>query len=96
MSMMNKIQTKELFEREAFLFGDRDGIPEKRAEELLGHEAVAFTRRMENVEDKRGYYFGGYGNGPFTAYYMTLAGLYIAVTYNNVTALQKAEEGAKA
>ena len=95
MSMMNKIQTKELFEREAFLFGAVDGIPEKRAVEILGQEAVDFTHRMETIE-KRGYYFGGYGNGPFTAYYMTLAGLYIAVTYNNVTALQKAEEGAKA
>lgn len=95
MNMMNKTQTKELFDREAFLFGTTDGIPEKRAVELLGQEAVDFTHRMETV-DKRGYYFNGYGNGPFTAYYMTLAGLYIAVTYNNVTALQKADEGAKA
>ena len=63
--------------------------------EILGKEAVAFTHRMESVE-KRGYYFGGYGNGPFTAMYMTLTGLYIAVTYNNVTALQRAEEGAQA
>ena len=95
MDMMNKAQTTELFQREAVLFGDRDGIPEKKAVEILGKEAVAFTHRMESVE-KRGYYFGGYGNGPFTAMYMTLAGLYIAVTYNNVTALQRAEEGAQA
>ena len=95
MDMMNKTQTKELFEREAVLFGDRDGIPEKKAVEILGRDAVDFARRMETVE-KRGYYFGGYGNGPYTAMYMTLAGLYIAVTYNNVTALQRAEEGAQA
>lgn len=93
--MMNKAQTKELFEREAFLFGAVDGIPEKRAVEILGQEAVDFTHRMEQY-DKGLRYFGGYGNGPFTAYYITLAGLYIAVTYNNVTALERAEKGAKA
>jgi len=88
--MMNKAQATELFQREAVLFGDRDGIPEGRAVELLGAEAVSFAHRTETV-DKRGYYFNGYGYGPFTACYMTLAGFYIAVTYNNVTAIQKKE-----
>ena len=92
MTMMNKAQTKELFEREAVLFGAVDGIPMKRAVEILGQEAVDFTHRMESY-DKSLRYFGGYGNGPYTAYYITLYGLYIAVTYNNVTALQKAEKG---
>ena len=88
--MMNKAQVTELFQREAVLFGTVDGIPEERAVELFGQEAVDFAHRVEgHDEGRRGWYFNGYGNGRYTAYYITLAGCYIAVTYNNVTALEK-------
>ena len=83
---MNKEETKELFKREAILFGAVDGIPETRAVEILGQEAVDFAHRMDG---QNGTYFNGFGIGQYTAHYMTLAGLYIAVTYNNLMMLEK-------
>lgn len=89
MDMMNKTQATELFQREAVLFGGRDGIPEERAVKLLGKEAVDFAHRMEGNDNRRGLYFNGYGIGHYTAAYMTLEGLYAAITYNNVSILEK-------
>ena len=94
MNLMNKTQATELFEREAVLFGDVNGIPLTRARELLGDEAVDFIHSYGQKEGKRGLYYNGYGNGRFTAMYMTRLGLFAAVTYNNVTALERAEKGA--
>lgn len=89
--MMNKTQALELFEREAVLFGEVEGIPEARATALLGAEAVQFAHRMDATN--RSYLFNGYGIGNYTAMYITLQGFYIAVTYNNVASIEKAAEG---
>lgn len=84
---MNKAQAESLFAQHAVLFGSRDGIPERAAVALLGCDAVAFAKRMGTSSPVT--LWNGYGNGSYTANYLTLAGFLIAVTYNNVTDLQR-------
>ncbi len=41
MEILSKAQVDALFQREAVLLGDSDGVPEFRAVALFGKEAVA-------------------------------------------------------
>lgn len=88
---MNKEQVTAIFTRYAVLFGDEDGMPERRAVEIFGKDAVEFVHRMASNSKTHRHCYNGYGNGQYTAYYLTLQGAYTAATYNNVTALQHEE-----
>lgn len=84
--MRNISEAKRLFEREAVLFGARDGVPEYRAVQLLGADAVEFAKRLPGGN------YNGYGIGDYTAYYLTESGFYAAVTYVNVKEVKQAED----
>ena len=88
---MNKAQATALFEEHTILFGDIDAVPEQKAADLLGRAAVEFAHRMDG--SSRVKLWNGYGNGEYTAYYLTLAGFLVAVTYNNVSELEKLARG---
>lgn len=88
---MNKDQVTAIFTRYAILFGDEDGMPVRRAVEIFGKDAVEHVRRMASNSKAYRHYYNGYGNGQYTALYLTLPGIYAAATYNNVTALQYEE-----
>lgn len=70
-----------MFEREAVLFGTSDGMPEYRAVQLFGKEAVAFAVRQAGSN--------GYGIDEFTASYLTERGVHIAATYLNVKEIEQ-------
>ena len=84
--MRNISEVRKLFEREAVLFGARDGVPEYRAVQLLGADAVKFAKRLPGGN------YSGYGIGDYTAYYLTESGFYAAVTYVNVKEVKQAED----
>ena len=79
--MRNSAEVKRLFEREAVLFGTSDGMPEYRAVQLFGEEAVAFAMKTSGGN--------GYGIGDFTAMYLTERGVHIAATYLNVKEIEQ-------
>ena len=87
--MMNKAQAEELFRNNAVLFGDHDGIPMPKAVELLGDKAVQFIAQMERNGTHPGCYRKGYGNGEYTAMYLSSEGFFAAVTWNNINELQQ-------
>lgn len=84
-NMRNLSEIKKLFEREAVLFGARDGVPEYRAVQLLGADAVEFAKRLPGGNSN------GYGIGDYTAYYLTESGFYAAATYRNVKEIKQEE-----
>ncbi len=79
---------RELFEREALVFGSSRGVPVAIAAELFGEDAVAFARGLKPV---RAPLIGGYGVGRFTAFYLTCDGIYVAASYCNVCAVKRME-----
>ncbi len=93
MDKVNKDRATALFEQNAILFGNSDGVPEQTAAELLGEAAVDFAFKLESG---RGLLWNGYGNGSHTAKYLTLRGFLTACTYNNVSILEREKEGAVA
>lgn len=83
---MNKEAATALFKEHAILFGSIDAVPEAIAADLLGRAAVDFAKRMDKNSNVT--LWGGYGIGDYTAFYLTLAGFLIAVTYNNAALLR--------
>lgn len=85
--IINKEQAQRIFADNAVLFGETDGIPDRKAAQFTGQEAVDFARRMgQNIPAT----YGGYGIGEYTECYLTEKGFMIAATYCNVKALHKA------
>lgn len=82
--LMNLAQVLELFEREAVLFGTKDGFPESRAIELFGVKAVKYAK-----QDGMGLTFNAYCAGGHMAVYLTRSGVQTAATYCNVQLLKK-------
>ena len=78
--MLNCAQVKALFEQEAILIGSQDVVPEYRATELFGKEAVGFVSRCS----KTGNWFNCFGIGGFQLFYLTYAGFQQAASYANV------------
>lgn len=85
--MRNSTEVRRLFEQEAVLFETADGVPDFRAAQLFGEDAVIFARRMDGS-------IGGYGIGHYTAYYLTKKGFCTAATYANVKELEQMEKAA--
>ena len=53
---------------------------------LFGSAAVDFAKRQNKAD---GLTFNGYGNGDYTAWYLTEYGFYIAATYHNVECIRE-------
>jgi len=86
MEILNKAQADALFRREAVLLGTADAIPEDRAKELFGEDAVKFAVRMGGQN--------GCGIGDYTAMYLTYKGFLAAVSYHNVEQIRnRAQKG---
>ncbi|WP_303868737.1 hypothetical protein [Acetobacterium wieringae] len=81
--MLNSVQVKELFEKEAVLFGNADGVLINRAIELFGKKAVDFGSNYLNG------WASGFGIGDFTAYYLKFSGFQQAATFANVEEIQR-------
>jgi hypothetical protein len=81
--MMNSAQVRELFEKEAILFGDCDGVTIGRTMELFGNDAANYAN-----DHSKGW-ANGFGIGDYTAKYLTLAGFRRAASFANVEEIKK-------
>lgn len=84
MAVLSKVQVDALFRREAILISDKDMVPEYRAIELFGDEAVNFACKNGSK------YHNGFGVGDFTVMCLTYRGFQMAATYSNVQQLRDA------
>jgi len=78
--MLNCAQVKALFEQEAILIGSHDAVPEYRAIELFGKEAVDFAE----TRSQAGCWFNCFCSGGNVLTYLTYAGFQQAASYANV------------
>lgn len=81
--MLNSAQAKELFNGEAILFGDTDGVPLCRAIELFGEKAVNWANDLTKG------WTNGFGIGGYTVLYLNFSGFKQAATYANVEEIRK-------
>ncbi len=88
--MFNKTQVDQLFQKNAVLIGDTDGMPRYRAMELLGEEAV---KCVVNAGSRCGF-CDVYGIGNHGVFYLTRRGFQAAATYVNIQEI-KAQEAVK-
>lgn len=88
---LNRAQAKALFDSSACLIGDRDAIPQRKAREMLGADAIDFVLRMDAASSRPNSprLVSGYGIGDYTAYYLTEYGFYAAVTFRNISEIRK-------
>lgn len=84
-------EVEELFNREAVLFEECNGIPLHRARYYFGAKAVAYVFDLEiKKEGKRNAYYCNYceiifdGKSEAKIYYLTWNGFKAAATYHNV------------
>ena len=83
-------EVEELFNREAVLFGECNGIPLHRARYYFGGKAVAYVFDLEIKEGKRNAYYCNFCEIIFDEkseakiYYLTWNGFKAAATYHNV------------
>ena len=91
MEKQKKTLSKEafnaLFNENAVLIEYQDRLPEERALQLFGKDALDFAKSMSKHD------FSGYGIGKYTQMYITKHGAMLAATYNNI-AILAAKKGA--
>lgn len=87
MDILNKAQVDALFQREAVLLGSRDGVPKLRAAALFRKDAVDHVNKIGDVR-----FYGGYGIGDYTLFYLTSLGFQAAASFRNVKLLRELEE----
>lgn len=78
MSLYRKDDVAKIFDREKILIGNEDVIPEYRAIEIFGKEAVDFAKGVGNVG------MNGFGIGDYTLNYLYHSGFNVAATYVNI------------
>ncbi len=88
--MLNKKQVDLLFQQNAVLIGDTDGMPRYRAVELFGAEAISC---VVNAGSRCGF-CDVYGIGNHGVFYLTRRGFQAAATYVNIQEI-KAQEATK-
>lgn len=95
--MLNSQQVRLLFENEAVILGNYDGVPLYRATELFGVEAAKFAAKMKHIDmgHRRVYYNGSFGIGDYQCDYLTMDGFLAAATYANVQEIKAKEEQAR-
>lgn len=91
MNKLNKLQAEILFDERAIFIGNADVIPEQEAADLLGEAAINHVKHLARTI--RGL-CNGYGIGTYTAQYITLNGFLHAVSYHNVSILEKEAKAA--
>lgn len=72
-----------MFEKEAVLFGNADGVLINRAIELFEKKAVNFGSNYSNG------WASGFGIGDYTAYYLKFSGFQQAASFANVEEIQR-------
>lgn len=77
--MYTKEDIKKLFDKEKVLAGDKDVMPEYKAIEIFGKDAVEFAKKLE-----KGRHSNQYGIGNFQFLYLYYSGVEIAATYVNI------------
>ncbi len=85
--MLNKEQTDMLFQQNAVLIGEVDGMPRYRAVELFGEEAVDYVMGRDL---RNGYYNVYHIKGCGTCY-LTCKGFRAAATYVNLREIRDLE-----
>lgn len=88
-------QVDELFDKEAICIGDKNGVPVYRVAEIFGREAVDFSRRLSDPQNKYGSKieksFRSYGIGEtYSLDYVTKKAFRIAATYHNIDVIRSA------
>ncbi len=88
MKVMNKAQVDALFQYETVLIGTADVVPDSRAAELFGEQAVEHALAFPGGE-----YWNAYGTQVGNLTYLTYSGFLAAASCCNVHLLR---EGVKA
>lgn len=91
--MFIKSDVERIFNREKVLIGNRDVMPEYKANKIFGKKAVEFAKNSRTLGDV----YNVYGAGDFSCSYFTLEGINIAATYVNICSIwdiNKEEGGA--
>ena len=92
---LNKVQTDELFSREAVLFGIEEGVPEYRIAELFGEQVSAWTESCMvyggHIAAGRDYNICGSGgeNRPMLNYFYRSGFLKIVTEHNYQVTVQR-------
>jgi len=81
---MSKEQIRELFDREAILFGQQNAVPDFRVEELFGKDAVAEVKRVAHASKEPGRYLNAWSAGGYMLTYFYLHGFQYAATIRNI------------
>lgn len=92
---INTAKAEQLFDENAALFELTEGMPESVAIQLLGAKAVDFARHygpQPKTGKDLGTRYDGYGNGEYTAWYLTRRGFYTAVACYNVELIRELDE----
>ncbi|SHG16710.1 MULTISPECIES: hypothetical protein [Eubacteriales] len=85
--MLNSEQVKCLFEQEAILIGNSDGVPIYRVAELFGDESAEFAGKYGTA----GVYNSIFGVRGFSLHYLTFRGFQQAASYANVLEIKKSK-----
>ncbi len=85
--MLNSKQVDQLFQQNAILIGNADGMPKYRAVELFGEEAVNYVMGT----NLRNGYYNMYGIRNYDASYLTYKGFQVAATYVNIREIEALE-----
>jgi len=78
--MLNHTQVKELFVKEAVLFGSVDGVPVFRAKKLFGPAAVEFV----TCQGLGGTHYNVYDVNDRSIGYLQYCGFQLAATFCNI------------
>lgn len=91
MRLYKKEDVPRIFDEEKILIGNKDVVPEYRAVEIFGKEAVEFAKRLKDGNVNH----NGFGIGNYTLDYLYLSGFNIAATYANICNIREmiAQEG---
>ncbi len=85
--MLNSKQVDQLFQQNAVLFENVDGVPKYRVVELFGEAAMDFA---VSLRDNRGNH-SEYGVRDYSTPYLTYKGFRVAATYANVREVETRE-----
>ena len=86
--MLNREQVKELFDEEAFLMGNNDGVLIESAQKLFGKKAAAYAVMV----DEAGHWWNVRGIDGYYVKYLTFEGFKSAATYANFEEIRKNQQ----
>jgi len=89
--ILNKAQADALFHWEAVLLGKEDGVPQARAEELFGVQAVRYALKKYAPGDG----WNNYGTEDYRFNYLAYKGFLAVVSYHNAEQIRDRVENRK-